>query len=71
MAAVPWNVVIIVKTLPSVQDLQKCEQENVAVYDLLRTGMVDELPQEFAKYHEKNIKSIRSKLCGEIWQKAS
>ena len=52
--------------LPSLQDLQKCEQENVAVYDLLRTGMVDELPQEFAKCHEKNIKSIRSKLCGEI-----
>ena len=52
--------------LPSLQDLQKCEQENVAVYDLLRTEMVDELPQEFAKYHEKNIKSIRFKLCGEI-----
>ena len=39
--------------------------EKVAVYELLRTGMVDGPGQVFTSYHEKDITSIRSHVYGE------
>ena len=47
------------------QDLEKCECEKTAVYDLLRTGMVGGPAQDFTRHHEKNITCIRSHAYGE------
>ena len=47
------------------QVLQRCGCEKAAVYDLLRTGMVGGPAQVFARYHEKDITSIRSHVYGE------
>ena len=41
------------------QALERCKCEKTAVYDLLRTGMVDRPAQVFTRYHEKEITCIR------------
>ena len=41
------------------QVLERCKCEKTAVYDLLRTGMVDRPAQVFTRYHEKEITCIR------------
>ena len=41
------------------QALEKCKCENIAVYDLLRTGMAGGPAQVFTMYHEKDITNIR------------
>ena len=47
------------------QALARGKCEKTAVYDLLRTGMVDGPAQVFTRYHEKDITRIRSHLYGE------
>ena len=42
------------------RNLEKCNCEKAAVYDLLRTGMVGGPAQVFTRYHEKDITHIRS-----------
>ena len=41
------------------QALERCKCEKTAIYDLLRTGMVDRPVQVFIRYHEKDITCIR------------
>ena len=45
--------------------LEKCGCEKAAVYELLRTGMLDRPAQVFTRYHEKDITSKRSHVHGE------
>ena len=47
------------------QPLERCECKKAAVYELLRTGMVGGPVQVFTRYHEKDIKHIRSRVYGE------
>ena len=47
------------------QALEKCGCEKVAIYELLRTGMVGGLAQAFTRHHEKDITRIRSHVHGE------
>ena len=47
------------------QVFERCGYEKTAVYDLLRTSMVDVPAQVFTRYHEKDIKRIRSHVYGE------
>ena len=47
------------------QALERCGCEKAAIYDLLRTGMVDRPAQVFTRYHEKDITCIRSHVYGE------
>ena len=47
------------------QVFERCGYEKTAVYDLLRTSMVDVPAQVFTRYHEKDIKRIRSHVHGE------
>ena len=47
------------------QALEKCGYEKTAVYDLLRTGMVNGPAQVFTRYHEKDITRIKSHVYGE------
>ena len=42
-----------------------CRCKKVAVYNLLKTGMVDGPAQVFTRYHEKGITRIRSHVNGE------
>ena len=42
-----------------------CRCKKVAVYNLLKTGMVDGPAQVFTRYHEKDITRIRSHVNGE------
>ena len=46
------------------QALERCGCEKAAVYELLRTGMVVGPAQVFTRYHEIDIKSIRSHVYG-------
>ena len=46
------------------QALEKCGCEKVAVYELLRTGMVDGPAQVFTRCHEKDITHIRCYVYG-------
>ena len=46
------------------QVLERCGCE-AAIFDLLRTGMVDRPVQVFTRYHEKDITHIRSRVYGE------
>ena len=41
-----------------------CRRKKVAVYNLLKTGMVDGPAQVFTRYHEKDITRIRSHVNG-------
>ena len=47
------------------QALEKCGCEKATVYELLRTGMVGRLAQDFTRHHEKNITRIRPHVYGE------
>ena len=47
------------------QALETCECEKIAVYNLLRTGMVGRPAQVFTRYHEKDITCIRSHVYEE------
>ena len=47
------------------QALERCGYKKAAVYDLLRTGMVDGPAQILTRYHEKDITHIRSHVHGE------
>ena len=47
------------------QTLERCECEKTAVYELLRTDMVGGRAQVFTRYHEKNIRRIKSHVYGE------
>ena len=47
------------------KNLEKCKCENTAVYDLLRTGIVGGSAPVFTRYHEKDIKLIRSHVYEE------
>ena len=45
--------------------LEKCDCEKAAVYDPLRTGMVDGPVQVFTRYYKKDITRIRSHVYEE------
>ena len=45
--------------------MERCGCEKIAVYELLRTGMVGGPGQVFTSYHEKHITRIRSHVYGE------
>ena len=47
------------------QTLEKCGFEKAAVFELLRTGMVEGPVQVFLRYHEKDITHIRPHVYGE------
>ena len=47
------------------QALGRCECEEAALYELLRTSMVGGPAQVFTRYHEKVITRIRSHVYGE------
>ena len=47
------------------QALERCGCEKAAIFNLLRTGMVDRPVQVFTRYHEKDITRIRSCVYGE------
>ena len=42
------------------QPLERCKYEKKTAHDLLETGMVGGSAQVFTRYHEKDIKRIRS-----------
>ena len=47
------------------QALERCKCEKKVIYDLLRTGMVGGQAQIFTRYHEKEIRRIRSHVYEE------
>ena len=47
------------------QTLEKCGFEKAAVFELLRTGMVEGPVQVLLRYHEKDITRIRPHVYGE------